>query len=124
MRVLNYADAIREAHAQLLEHDPRVFVLGQGLWSPWYVGNSMTDLDKRFGRERVIDTPVSELATTGAALSETTVSARLHRSSGALDDLRRFRHHQAWRPHDFGMSGNGIADDRQCAHPRAGGTQC
>src|SRR5262249_43403398 len=29
---------------------------------------SMTDLDKKFGRERVIDTPVSELACTGAAI--------------------------------------------------------
>jgi pyruvate/2-oxoglutarate/acetoin dehydrogenase E1 component len=38
------------------------------LWSPWYVGNSMTDLDKKFGTERVIDTPVSELACTGAAV--------------------------------------------------------
>ena len=25
--------------------------MGQGLWSPWYVGNSMLDLDKEFGRE-------------------------------------------------------------------------
>jgi pyruvate dehydrogenase E1 component beta subunit len=45
-----------------------VFVLGQGVWSPWYVGNSMTDLDKQFGKNRVIDTPVSEAATTGAAV--------------------------------------------------------
>ncbi len=29
---------------------PNVFAIGQGLWSPWYVGNSMTDLDKKFGR--------------------------------------------------------------------------
>ena len=28
----------------------------------------MTDLDKQFGKDRVIDTPVSELATTGAAI--------------------------------------------------------
>ena len=28
----------------LLENYPEVFVIGQGLWSPWYVGNSMTDL--------------------------------------------------------------------------------
>jgi pyruvate dehydrogenase E1 component beta subunit len=28
----------------------------------------MTDLDKKFGRARIIDTPVSELATTGAAV--------------------------------------------------------
>jgi pyruvate dehydrogenase E1 component beta subunit len=45
-----------------------VFCTGQGLWSPWYVGSSMVDLDKEFGRGRVIDSPVSELGTTGAAL--------------------------------------------------------
>lgn len=32
------------------------------------MGNSMTDLDKKFGVERVIDTPVSESACTGAAV--------------------------------------------------------
>jgi len=68
MRVLNYAQAIREAHAQLLASDPRVFLIGQGLWSPWYAGASLSDIDKQFGRERVIDSPVSENATTGAAV--------------------------------------------------------
>ena len=68
VREISYAAAIREAHAQLLATDPRVFVIGQGLWSPWYVGASMTDLDVEFGRGRVIDTPVSENATTGAAV--------------------------------------------------------
>jgi acetoin:2,6-dichlorophenolindophenol oxidoreductase subunit beta len=64
----NYGTAIRAAFEYLLERYPEVFVIGQGLWSPWYVGNSMTDLDKRFGVKRVIDTPVSELACTGAAV--------------------------------------------------------
>ena len=68
MRTLNYAQAIREAHAQLLASDPRVFVLGQGLWSPWYAGASLQDLDREFGRDRMIDSPVSENATTGAAV--------------------------------------------------------
>ena len=68
MRRLSYAQAIREAHAQLLAGDPRVFILGQGLWSPWYAGTSMHDLDKEFGRERVIDSPIAENATTGAAI--------------------------------------------------------
>ena len=67
MRQLNYAGAICEGHAQLLESDQRVFVIGQGLWSPWYAGASLKDLDKRFGKQRVIDSPVSENATTGAA---------------------------------------------------------
>lgn len=63
-----YGIAIRQAFEFLLANHPEVFTIGQGLWSPWYVGNTMTDLDKQFGIERVIDTPVSELATTGAAL--------------------------------------------------------
>lgn len=68
VRTLSYAEAIREAHAQLLASDPAVFVFGQGLWSPWYVGSSMRDLDIEFGRDRVLDSPVSENATTGAAV--------------------------------------------------------
>lgn len=63
-----YGTAILSAFEYLLDRYPDVFVIGQGLWSPWYVGNSMTDLDQRFGRDRVIDTPVSELATTGAGV--------------------------------------------------------
>jgi pyruvate/2-oxoglutarate/acetoin dehydrogenase E1 component len=63
-----YGAAIRDGFEYLLVRHPSVFTIGQGLWSPWYVGNSMTDLDTQFGRDRVIDTPVSELACTGAAL--------------------------------------------------------
>ena len=51
-----------------LTNDSQSFVIGQGLWSPWYVGNSMSNLDKKFGQERIIDTPVSEGATTGLAI--------------------------------------------------------
>ncbi|MGR3434177.1 MAG: alpha-ketoacid dehydrogenase subunit beta [Shimia sp.] len=65
---ITYAEGIREAFGFLLAHDPKVFAIGQGLWSPWYVGASMTDLDKRFGKARVIDTPVSELGVTAAAV--------------------------------------------------------
>ena len=68
MRRLNYAQAIREAHAQMLRHDPRVFVIGQGLWSPWYAGTSLEDLDREFGRDRIVDSPVSENAVTGLAV--------------------------------------------------------
>lgn len=64
----NYGSALREGFAYLLKNHPEVFTIGQGLWSPWYVGNSMTDLDKEFGKHRVIDTPVSELACTGVAV--------------------------------------------------------
>lgn len=64
----SYGTALRAAFEYLLEKYPEVFIIGQGLWSPWYVGNTMTELDKKFGKARVIDTPVSELACTGAAV--------------------------------------------------------
>jgi acetoin:2,6-dichlorophenolindophenol oxidoreductase subunit beta len=65
---MTYAEGIRAAFGYLLKTYSNVFAIGQGLWSPWYVGTSMSDLDKEFGRHRVIDSPVSELATTGVAL--------------------------------------------------------
>ncbi len=63
-----YGSAIRSAFEYLLENHPDVFVIGQGLWSPWYVGETMTDLDKKYGLDRIIDTPVSESACTGMAV--------------------------------------------------------
>ena len=55
-----YSSAILSAFEYLLDKYPEVFIIGQGLWSPWYVGETMTDLDKKFGKKRIIDTPVSE----------------------------------------------------------------
>lgn len=72
----SYGDAIRHAQEYLLDKYPEFFCIGQGLWSPWYVGNTMLDLDKKFGRERVIDTPVSELACTGAAVGASLAGKR------------------------------------------------
>lgn len=67
-RLLNYALATNEALLQLMERDESVFLIGQGLKSPWYVGQTCTGLLEKFGEERVIDTPVSENAVTGAAV--------------------------------------------------------
>ena len=72
----NYGTAMLAAFDHLLANYPEVFVMGQGLWSPWYVGNTMTDLDKKFGIDRVIDTPVSESACTGAAVGASLAGMR------------------------------------------------
>ncbi|MDR3561376.1 MAG: transketolase C-terminal domain-containing protein [Negativicutes bacterium] len=48
--------------------DPSTFLIGQGVNSPWYVGNTALGLLDRFGPNRVIDTPVSENSITGAAV--------------------------------------------------------
>jgi pyruvate dehydrogenase E1 component beta subunit len=65
---LNYGKAILSAFQYLMKNYDEVFIIGQGVTSPWYVGSSMSDLDKEFGIDRVIDTPVSELATTGVGI--------------------------------------------------------
>ena len=67
-KMISYAEGILSGTQYLMQKYPEVFVFGQGLWSPWYVGASMTDLDKDFGLDRVIDSPVSEVAVTGAAV--------------------------------------------------------
>jgi pyruvate dehydrogenase E1 component beta subunit len=52
----------------MIEKDERVFLIGQGVTSPWYVGTTTVGLLDRFGPKRIIDTPVSENAITGAAV--------------------------------------------------------
>ena len=68
MRKLTYSLAINEALHQMMAADPTVILIGQGVKSPWYVGNTAQGLLERFGDKRVIDTPVSENVVTGAAV--------------------------------------------------------
>lgn len=67
-RKLSYSLAINEAFHQTMELDDSVMLIGQGVKSPWYVGNTALGLIGRFGEKRIIDTPVSENAMTGAAV--------------------------------------------------------
>ncbi len=67
-RSLNYALAINEAIFQSMAVDDSVFLIGQGLKSPWYVGQTCTGLLENYGEQRVMDTPISENAITGAAV--------------------------------------------------------
>lgn len=67
-RKLQYSLAINEALYQMMADDAAVFLIGQGVKSPWYVGNTAQGLLEAFGEKRLIDTPVSENAITGAAV--------------------------------------------------------
>ena len=66
MREVTYREAVRDAIAEELERDERVVLLGEDV-SLGGVFNATPDLQSRFGPDRVIDTPISELAFTGAA---------------------------------------------------------
>lgn len=67
-RKLSYSLALNEALKQIMAFDQNVFIMGQGVKSPWYVGNTCRDLIALYGEDRVIDTPISENAMTGAAV--------------------------------------------------------
>ncbi len=64
-RVLSYVDALNEALTLALEIDPNVLVLGQGVNDPRGMFGVTTGLHKKFGTDRVFDTPLSEEGLTG-----------------------------------------------------------
>lgn len=68
MRTLTYQQAIKEAFSQLMAEDERVFLIGQGLDSPWSFGDTTLGLIDRFGPRRVYDPPISENGLTGVAV--------------------------------------------------------
>ncbi len=68
MRVMKYFEAINEAFKITMRAHPRVFHIGVGVNTPWYVGNTMAGLVEEFGEDRIINTPVSENGTTGIAI--------------------------------------------------------
>lgn len=67
-RELTYAAAIREALDQCLEHDPNVFVIGEGVPDPKGIFGTTLGLQKKYGDSRVMDMPVSENALTGVCI--------------------------------------------------------
>jgi len=60
MAVMSYVRAIREALAEEMERDDRVFVMGQDVGAYGGVFGATKGLQERFGKRRVFDTPISE----------------------------------------------------------------
>lgn len=67
-RELTYAEAIREALAIAMEADPRVFTFGEDIGTYGGAFGVTGDLVHRFGQDRVMDTPISELGMAGVAV--------------------------------------------------------
>jgi pyruvate dehydrogenase E1 component beta subunit len=65
---MTYAEAVRETLADLLATDERVFLMGEDIGVYGGAFGVTTGLLERFGRERVRDTPISEIAIVGAGV--------------------------------------------------------
>ena len=68
VRELSYAQAIHEALGIALESDPRVFLMGEDIGVYGGAFQVTGDLVQRFGEDRVMDTPISELGGAGVAV--------------------------------------------------------
>ena len=66
-REITFAQAIREALAEEMRRDPRVFIIGEDVAEAGTPFKVLSGLVEEFGRERVIDSPISEAGITGLA---------------------------------------------------------
>lgn len=78
MKRLSIAEALREAMAQEMERDERVFCIGEDIAIPGGFGGAFTatlNLEQRFP-ERMLNTPIAELGFFGAAIGAAMMGMR------------------------------------------------
>ena len=76
MRELRYREALREAMAEEMERDDRVFLMGEEVGHYQGAYKVSEGLLERFGERRVIDTPIAEEGFAGVAIGAAMVGLR------------------------------------------------
>ncbi|MEQ2130640.1 alpha-ketoacid dehydrogenase subunit beta [Caldanaerobacter subterraneus KAk] len=76
MRIMTYAEALREALRNEMKRDPRVFLLGEDIGIFGGTFGVTKGLLEEFGEDRVRDTPISETAITGVAIGAAATGMR------------------------------------------------
>jgi pyruvate dehydrogenase E1 component beta subunit len=76
MRELRYREALREAMAEEMERDERVFIMGEEVGHYQGAYKVTEGLLARFGERRVIDTPIAEEGFAGIAIGAAMVGLR------------------------------------------------
>lgn len=68
MRQIEYREAIREACIEEMDRDPGVFLIGEDIGVYGGAFRAYKGLLDKYGPERVVNTPISEIAIIGAAI--------------------------------------------------------
>jgi pyruvate/2-oxoglutarate/acetoin dehydrogenase E1 component len=76
MSMIEFRHAIRDAIDEELTRDETVIFFGEDVAAPGGVFAATPGLQEKHGRERVFDTPISELAMTGAAFGSAVAGLR------------------------------------------------
>ena len=86
-REITFAEAIREALAEEMRRDSRVFIMGEDVAEAGTPFKVLSGLVEEFGTSRVVDTPISEAGFTGVGVG----AAMTGLAPGRRHHVRRFR---------------------------------
>jgi len=75
-RKLTFAQAIREALAEEMRRDPTVCIMGEDVAEAGTPFKVLSGLVEEFGKDRVLDTPISEAGFTGLAVGAAMTGTR------------------------------------------------
>jgi pyruvate dehydrogenase E1 component beta subunit len=76
MREITYLEAVREAMTQEMERDSRVFLIGEDIGEYGGAFQVSYGMLEKFGPERILDTPITELGLTGTAVGAALIGMR------------------------------------------------
>lgn len=76
LREITYAEATLEAMQEEMRRDPTVWLLGEDIALQGGIFGQFKNLPQEFGFERVVDTPISEMAIIGAAVGAALTGTR------------------------------------------------
>lgn len=76
MREITLSKAVNEAIAEEMRRDPRVFIMGEDVAEAGTPFKVLSGLVEEFGKERVIDTPISEPGFVGIAVGAAMTGSR------------------------------------------------
>lgn len=76
MREITFREAIREAMIEEMERDPTIFILGENVAERGGVYQVTKGILDRFGKDRIIEMPISESGFVGAAVGAALLGTR------------------------------------------------
>ena len=76
MKKISFIEAITEALAEEMERDDKVFLIGEDIGLYGGVFKATKGLQQRFGVERVIDSPISEVYIAGGSVGAALVGMK------------------------------------------------
>jgi pyruvate dehydrogenase E1 component beta subunit len=76
VREITYLEAVREAMTQEMERDERVFLIGEDVGKYGGAFQVSYGMLEKFGPERILDTPITELGIAGAATGAALIGMR------------------------------------------------